>query len=146
MERLSDASLKRLDEARTRAEVLATELSNPATFEDARRAADVGREQVELAGVVANYDAYLRSAIADWKDQTVVASLAHGAAASEGWLAAISDVTFEIQPGSITNQETGSPSGGVIATVAASASKALAGKWSHRVAPVSEQRPFSEQA
>ena len=32
------------------------------------------------------YDPYLKSAIADWKSQTVVASLAHGAAASESWL------------------------------------------------------------
>jgi glucose/mannose transport system substrate-binding protein len=38
-----------------------------------------------------NYDPYLRSAIADWKSQTVVASLAHGGAASVGWLGAISD-------------------------------------------------------
>jgi glucose/mannose transport system substrate-binding protein len=38
-----------------------------------------------------NYDPYLRSAIADWKSQTVVGSLAHGAAASDAWLGAISD-------------------------------------------------------
>jgi glucose/mannose transport system substrate-binding protein len=38
-----------------------------------------------------NYDPYLQSAIADWKSQTVVASLAHGAAASQDWLGAISD-------------------------------------------------------
>jgi glucose/mannose transport system substrate-binding protein len=50
-----------------------------------------GSVPVNLNAGKGNYDAYLRSAIADWKDQTVVASLAHGAAASEGWLAAISD-------------------------------------------------------
>jgi glucose/mannose transport system substrate-binding protein len=38
-----------------------------------------------------NYDEYLKSAIADWKSQTVVPSLAHGAAASEGWATAITD-------------------------------------------------------
>jgi HAE1 family hydrophobic/amphiphilic exporter-1 len=38
-----------------------------------------------------NYDTYLRSAIQDWRSQRVVPSLAHGAAASEGWTAAITD-------------------------------------------------------
>jgi peptide chain release factor 1 len=56
--RLSDGALKRLDEARERVDVLSTELSDPTIFEDARRAADVGREQVELAGVVDHYDQY----------------------------------------------------------------------------------------
>jgi glucose/mannose transport system substrate-binding protein len=37
------------------------------------------------------YDDYLKSAIQDWKTQTVVPSLAHGAAASEGWATAITD-------------------------------------------------------
>jgi peptide chain release factor 1 len=59
VERLSETALKRLDEARARSEALAAELSNPATFEDARRAADLGREQVELADVIASYDKYL---------------------------------------------------------------------------------------
>jgi peptide chain release factor 1 len=56
--RLSEVALKRLDEARERAEALSQELSKPATFEDARRAADLGREQVELASVVESYDRY----------------------------------------------------------------------------------------
>ena len=59
MERLSETSRKRLEDARSRAEVLAEELSDPATFEDARRAAEVGREQGELAEVIASYDQYL---------------------------------------------------------------------------------------
>jgi peptide chain release factor 1 len=58
-ERLSDASLKRLDEARSRADDLAGELSDPATFGDARRAAELGREQGELAEVVGHYQSYL---------------------------------------------------------------------------------------
>jgi peptide chain release factor 1 len=56
--RLTESALKRLDEARARADELATELSNPATFEDARRAAELGREQGELANVVEQYDRY----------------------------------------------------------------------------------------
>jgi glucose/mannose transport system substrate-binding protein len=39
-----------------------------------------------------DYDAYLQSAIADWRTQTVVPSVAHGAAASESWAAAVTDV------------------------------------------------------
>ncbi len=57
---LSDASLRRLDEARERSEELARELSDPATFEDARRAADLSREHAELAEVVTRYERYLR--------------------------------------------------------------------------------------
>jgi len=57
--RLSEGALKRLDEARERLDVLSAELSDPSIFEDARRAADVGREQVELASVVEHYDRYL---------------------------------------------------------------------------------------
>jgi peptide chain release factor 1 len=56
--RLSDMALKRLDEARTRVEELSTELSDPATFDDPRRAAELGREQVELASVVEHYERY----------------------------------------------------------------------------------------
>jgi peptide chain release factor 1 len=56
--RLSDAALKRLEEARARADQLSEELSDPATFGDARRAADLGREQGELAAVVAQYERY----------------------------------------------------------------------------------------
>src|SRR5919204_2942794 len=59
MAQLSEAALKRLEEARARSEALADELSNPATFEDARRAAELGREQGELADVVARYEQYL---------------------------------------------------------------------------------------
>jgi peptide chain release factor 1 len=59
MPRLSEAALKRLDEARTRSEELARELSDPATFGDARRAAELGREQAELADPVARYARYL---------------------------------------------------------------------------------------
>jgi peptide chain release factor 1 len=59
MARLSEAALRRLDEARERADELSKELSDPAIFEDARRAADVGREQAELASVVERYDHYL---------------------------------------------------------------------------------------
>src|SRR5512133_537343 len=58
MARLSEASLKRLDEARARSEELARELSDPATFGDARRAADLGREQVELASVAEGFQRY----------------------------------------------------------------------------------------
>src|SRR6266542_4010974 len=67
MARLSEPALKRLDEARERAEQLAQELSDPATFGDARRAAVLGREQVELASVVENYERY--RALVDQVDQ-----------------------------------------------------------------------------
>jgi glucose/mannose transport system substrate-binding protein len=39
-----------------------------------------------------DYSAYLNSAIRNWKTQTVVPSLAHGAAASQSWVTAITDV------------------------------------------------------
>ena len=39
------------------------------------------------------FDAYLQSAIADWKKDTIVPSLAHGAAASQGWVTEINDAT-----------------------------------------------------
>src|SRR5258708_11356216 len=58
MARLSEAALKRLDEARERVEALSTELSDPATFGDSRRAAELGREQSELAPVVEQYERY----------------------------------------------------------------------------------------
>jgi peptide chain release factor 1 len=58
MARLSEAALRRLDEARERADGLSQELSDPAIFEDARRAAEVGREQAELSEVVERYDRY----------------------------------------------------------------------------------------
>jgi peptide chain release factor 1 len=56
--RLTDAQLKRLEDARERADELARELSDPATFGDARRAAVLGREQAELAPVVDGYVRY----------------------------------------------------------------------------------------
>jgi peptide chain release factor 1 len=58
MARLSDAALRRLDEARERAVALGEELSDPAIFEDGRRAAEVGREQAELSAVVEQYERY----------------------------------------------------------------------------------------
>src|SRR5260370_510436 len=58
MPRLSEAALRRLDEARERAAALSEELSDPTIFEDARRAAEVGREQADLATVVERYDRY----------------------------------------------------------------------------------------
>jgi len=56
--RLSEAAVKRLDEARERVGALSTELSDPATFGDSRRAAELGREQSELAPVVEQYERY----------------------------------------------------------------------------------------
>jgi peptide chain release factor 1 len=58
VERLSEVALKRLEDARARVDELSSELSNPATFEDARHAAEIGREQGELAGVVEQYARY----------------------------------------------------------------------------------------
>jgi peptide chain release factor 1 len=58
MPRLSEAALKRLEEASERLEALARELSDPATFGDPRRAAELGREQAELAPVVDSYSRY----------------------------------------------------------------------------------------
>jgi glucose/mannose transport system substrate-binding protein len=37
------------------------------------------------------FDTYLQSAMEDWKKDTIVPSLAHGAAVSQGWLTGISD-------------------------------------------------------
>jgi peptide chain release factor 1 len=56
--RLSETAVRRLDEARERAAELARELSDPSVFEDARRAAELGREQAELVDVVAQYEQY----------------------------------------------------------------------------------------
>jgi len=58
MARLSEAALARLEDARQRSETLAKELSDPATFSDGRRAAELGREQAELAAVVDQYQRY----------------------------------------------------------------------------------------
>ncbi len=58
MPRLSESALRRLEEARERVDALSTELSDPATFGDSRRAAELGREQSELASVVEQYERY----------------------------------------------------------------------------------------
>src|SRR5579864_5710874 len=58
MPRLSEAALKRLEEARARSEELAHELSDPGTFGDARRAAELSREHAELADVVDKFERY----------------------------------------------------------------------------------------
>src|SRR5918997_185268 len=58
MARLTEAALARLEEVRERAETLAKELSDPATFSDARRAAELSREHAELSGVVSRYEQY----------------------------------------------------------------------------------------
>src|SRR5437762_616274 len=71
MPRLSEAALKRLDEARARADDLSRELSDPVTFEDARRAADLGREQAELASVVDGFDRY-RSLVSQLEEAEVI--------------------------------------------------------------------------
>jgi peptide chain release factor 1 len=58
MPRLSEAALERLADAERRYQTVGEELSDPATFNDARRAADLGREQAELASVVDGYQRY----------------------------------------------------------------------------------------
>ena len=58
MTRLSEAQVQRLEAARERYEALGRELSDPATFEDGRRAAELGREQSELSEVVEAYERY----------------------------------------------------------------------------------------
>src|SRR5205823_6993711 len=62
MARLGDTALKRLEEARARSEELAGELSDPTTFEDARRAAELSREHAELADVALKYARYVELA------------------------------------------------------------------------------------
>jgi glucose/mannose transport system substrate-binding protein len=49
------------------------------------------------------YDDYLKSAMKDWTSNTIVPSLAHGAAASEGWLTKIVDTISTF----VTNQDVG---------------------------------------
>ncbi len=56
--RLSETAVERLEMARQRYTAIGEELSNPATFEDSRRAAELGREQAELGSVVASYARY----------------------------------------------------------------------------------------
>jgi peptide chain release factor 1 len=58
MARLTEASLKRLDEARERAGELAEALSDPGAYSDARRGAELSREQGELSSVLDRYDRY----------------------------------------------------------------------------------------
>lgn len=58
MARLSEAARQRLDGARERYDRLAEELSDPTTFDDQRRAADLGREQAELADTIERYARY----------------------------------------------------------------------------------------
>jgi len=58
MNRLSETAKKRLEDARERSEELERELSDPATFDDARRAAELSREHSELADVVARFERY----------------------------------------------------------------------------------------
>jgi peptide chain release factor 1 len=67
MPRLSEAALKRLEDARVRSDELEKELADPATFEDARKAAELSREHAELADVVAKYEHY--SALAGRLDE-----------------------------------------------------------------------------
>jgi len=49
------------------------------------------------------FDAYLQSAMNDWKTNTIVPSLAHGAAAKPGWLTDISDAVTAF----VTNKDVG---------------------------------------
>ncbi len=58
MPRLSEPAVERLETAAKRYAEISEELSNPATFEDTRRAAELGREQAELADVVSSYERY----------------------------------------------------------------------------------------
>ncbi len=67
MNRLSEAALERLEGARRRYQAIADLLSNPATFGDTRRVADLGREQADLADVVERYAHY--QALVDRVDQ-----------------------------------------------------------------------------
>jgi glucose/mannose transport system substrate-binding protein len=52
------------------------------------------------------FDDYLKSAMADWKQDKIVPSLAHGAAAKPGWLTDISDAVtaFVTTPDTATLQ------------------------------------------
>jgi peptide chain release factor 1 len=58
MARLTEPAIRRLEDARERANALALELADPATFSDARRAAELSREQGSLASVVERYENY----------------------------------------------------------------------------------------
>jgi peptide chain release factor 1 len=56
--RLTETAVQRLSAARERYAAIGEELSDPATFSDQRRAADLGREQAELADAVASFERY----------------------------------------------------------------------------------------
>src|SRR5438067_13892498 len=58
MARLSETQLKRLEDTRSRSLELTRQLSDPATFGDARRAAELGREQADVASVVGRFEQY----------------------------------------------------------------------------------------
>jgi len=57
--RLSEAAEERLASTRERYDAISRELSDPATFGDVRRAAELGREQADLATTVERYERYL---------------------------------------------------------------------------------------
>jgi peptide chain release factor 1 len=56
--RLQEGTLVRLDDAVRRYEAIGRELSEPAAFDDTRRAAELGREQAELSDLVDRYATY----------------------------------------------------------------------------------------
>ena len=56
------------------------------------------------------YDVYLQSSMADFAKDNIVPSLAHGAAASEGWLTAINDVMTLF----VTNQDVAAAQQGLV--------------------------------
>jgi glucose/mannose transport system substrate-binding protein len=56
------------------------------------------------------FDAYLQSSAADWKVDAIVPSLAHGAAASEGWLTSITDVIATF----VTSQDVAAAQAGLV--------------------------------
>jgi peptide chain release factor 1 len=58
MSRLQGVAIERLDDAVRRYEEIGRELSEPSTFEDNRRAAELGREQAELSDLVDRYATY----------------------------------------------------------------------------------------
>ncbi|MBV9354894.1 MAG: hypothetical protein JO023_05145, partial [Chloroflexi bacterium] len=58
MSRLQGVAIERLDDAVRRYEEIGRELSEPATFEDTRHAAELGREQAELSDLVDRYATY----------------------------------------------------------------------------------------
>jgi glucose/mannose transport system substrate-binding protein len=62
-----------------------------------------GSVPANLNAGTAQYDAYLQSAMQDWRSNIIVPSLAHGAAASEGWLTSISDAVTVF----VTRQDVG---------------------------------------